>query len=152
MMDDSYTWSCCTRLNGPLSDRWPLSYKSLMGPDRVGVGDGTVGVIVGVFTLVAVLSLINVGVGVYVLVGGRVVWVGSGVGVNAVGVGVGVSVGREAATVGGTNMPASNRNVAPSPMKRPMPRYLTSACTGGGVFLVGIPIVGIGFDVAVDAV
>jgi len=51
---------------------------------------------------------------------------GCGLGVYGIFVAVGVSVGMEAATVGGTIIPANSRVVAANPMKRPIPRYLIS--------------------------
>ena len=114
------------------------------------MGVGTVGVFDGVAVLVSVLSRIYVGVGVNVDVGGRGVGDGCGVDVNAVGVDVGVSVGSDAATVGGTSIPANKNAVAPSPMKRPMARYLISERMADGVFFVRGPVDGIGFDIAVD--
>ena len=102
--------------------------------ERVGVGDGTVGVRVGVLVIVAVsVGWIKVGVGVYVLVSGGIVGVVCSDGVEAIGVDVGVSVGRDAARVGGTSIPANNKEVALKPTKRPMPRYLMSARIMGGI-------------------
>jgi hypothetical protein len=88
------------------------------------VGVGTVGVLDGVAVLVSVLIRMYVGVGVNVFVAGCVVGDGCGVEINAVGVTVGVSVGRGVATLGGTSIPANRRAVTPSPMIRPIPRYL----------------------------
>jgi len=48
--------------------------------------------------------------------------------VKAGGVDVGASVGMEAATVGGTIIPANSKAVAANPMKSPMLRYLMSFC------------------------
>ena len=98
--------------------------------EKVGVGDGTVGVTVAVSVAVAVeVGLINVGVGVYVLVGGRIVEVDVGAGgeVYAVKVVVVVSVGGIAATLGGMTIPVKKRLVILIPMKSPIDRCLTSA-------------------------
>jgi len=71
----------------------------------------------------------NVGVGVYVLVGGRIVEVdvSAGVKVYVVSVGVDVSIDRLAAILGGMNIPVNKRLVALIPMKNPIERCLTSA-------------------------
>ena len=116
------------------------------------MGVGTVGVFDGVAVLVSVLSRIYVGVGVNVAVGRRGVGDGCGVEVDAVGVVKDVSVGRAAATVGGTSIPASRSAVAPSPMKRPIPRNLILLRMVDGIFLVVSPVDGISFDVEVDIV
>ena len=77
------------------------------------------------------VGLINVGVGVYVLVGGWIVEVDVGAGVDvdvyAVSVGVFVSVGRIAGTLGGISIPVKKRLVALIPIKSPIDRCLTSA-------------------------
>ena len=146
MTEAPYTLNCCFRLRGPTCERWPLSSKSSIAPERggvgvfVGVGVGTVGVFDGVAVLVSVLILMNVGVGVNVAVGGRVVGEGCDVDVNTVGVYVGVLVGREEATVGGTSIPVNRRAVAPSPMKRPIPRYLMLLRMVDRIFLVRGPV------------
>ena len=75
-----------------------------------------------------------------------------GDGVEAIGVNVGVSVGREAARVGGTSIPANSMEVALKPMKRPRPRYLMSVRMMAGMLVVGGPIDGIRFDVKVDVI
>ena len=104
--------------------------------ERVGVGDGTVGVRVGVLVIVAVsVGWIKVGVGVYVLVSGGIVGVVCGDGVEAIGVDAGVFVGREAVRVGGTRIPAKSIEVALKPMKSPRLRYLMSARIMGGIFV-----------------
>ena len=66
--------------------------------------------------------------------------------------GVDVSVGKDAARVGGTSIPANSMEVALSPMKSPMPRYLMSVRMVGGILVVGFPVDGIGFDVEVDVI
>ena len=53
-MDEAYTSTCCSRLIGPLCDRYPDSSKDCIAPDSEGVGDGTVGVRVGVLVAVGV--------------------------------------------------------------------------------------------------
>jgi hypothetical protein len=93
----------------------------------VGVGVGCEGVLVGVFVLVSVTSRINVGVGVKVFVGGRIVGEGCGVDANSAGDRVKVSFGSELATDGGKINPARSNAVPANPMKRPMDRYLISA-------------------------
>ena len=75
------------------------------------------------------VGLINVGVGVYVLVGGWIVGVdvSAGVKVYAVSVAVAVSVGWSATTLGGMNIPVKKRPIVLIPMKRLIDRDLVSA-------------------------
>jgi hypothetical protein len=94
---------------------------------KVGVGEGTVGVTVGVFVSVAVnVGLINVGVDVYVFVGGKTVEVGCSVDGGRVGKTVIVSVGMGITIVCGTSIPVSKRAVTQIPMMNPIERYLIS--------------------------
>ena len=89
------------------------------------------GVAVAVSVTVAVeVGLINVGVGVYVLVGGRIVGVdlSACVEVYALSAAVAVSVGWSATTLGGVTIPVNKKLVTHIPMKRPIDRYLISAC------------------------
>jgi hypothetical protein len=111
----------------PLWDRCPDSSNASISPDRDGVGEGTVGVRVGVYVGVGVpVGWMSVGVKVKVLVGGRRVEVGWSVALNAVGVGEGVSVfvGGEVVDVDGMSIPDNKIVVALIPMKRPIDRYL----------------------------
>ena len=91
------------------------------------------GVAVAISVAVAVeVGLINVGVGVYVLVGGRIVEVDVDAGVDvevyAVSMAVVVPIGWLAATPGGVTIPVNKKLVTHIPMKRPIDRYLISAC------------------------
>ena len=102
--------------------------------EKVGVGDGTVGVTVGVLEDVAVsVGRIKVGVGVKVGVDGCVVREDCGPGVNALVVDVRVVNGGEAATVGVISIPVNSSPVAHIPIIRPMERYLISERIVGGI-------------------
>ena len=83
---------------------------------------------IGVAVAVEV-GLINVGVGVYVLVGGRMVGVdvSAGVEVYATSAAVAVSVGWSATTLGGINIPVNKRPITLIPMKRLIDGYVASA-------------------------
>jgi len=127
--------------------------------EKVGVGDGAVGVTVGVLVDVAVsVGQIKVGVGVKVGVDGCAVGEDCGPVVSTLELDVGVFNGGEAASVGVISIPVNSSPVAHIPMKRPMERYLISARMMGGIFFVGGPIEGGGpvqrggFDVEVDVI
>jgi hypothetical protein len=73
--------------------------------------------------------LINIGIGVCVLVGGRIVEVGISADVEVYAGMLAVSVGWIAATLDGANTPVNMRPIALIPMKSPIDsdRYVASA-------------------------
>ena len=75
------------------------------------------------------VGLINVGVGVNVLVGGRIVGVdvSAGVKVYVVSAVVAVSVGWSATTLGGMNIPVNKRPIVLILIKRLIDGYVVSA-------------------------
>lgn len=103
-----------------------------MEMDSDGVGEGTVGVRVGVCVGVVVpVGWMNVGVKVKVFVDILRVGVREAADTNSVDVEAAVTDCRELATVGGRSIPVNRSAVVPIPMKTPTERYFISALISG---------------------